>query len=55
MIFLNFPDSENAVCAVSGAQFLTRTGWSSLKNEADNDVPFNLYRDEGKTFLQVME
>lgn len=49
-----FSDSESAVCAVSGAQFLTRTGWSSLKNDADNDVPFSLYRDEGKMFLQVL-
>lgn len=48
-----FADIENAVCAVSSAQFLTNTGWSSLREEEDNDVPFSLYRDEGKTFLMV--
>ena len=41
------------ICAVSGAQFLTKTGWSELRNQLDSDVPFRLFRDEGRTFLQV--
>lgn len=40
------------MCAVSGAQYLTKMGWSELRNPIDTDVPFRLYRDEGRMFLQ---
>lgn len=38
---------------MSGAQFLTRKGFVDLRNTLDADVPFSLFRDEGRTFLQV--
>lgn len=41
------------MCAVSGAKFLTENGWVDLRNSVDSDVPFRLFRDEGRTFLQV--
>ncbi|XP_031618279.1 uncharacterized protein LOC116337664 [Contarinia nasturtii] len=40
------------ICAVSGAQYLTTSGWTELRNAIDLDVPFRLFRDEGRTFLQ---
>lgn len=44
---------QTPVCAVSGAKFLTEDGWTDLRNPTDTDVPFRLFRDEGRTFLQV--
>ncbi|CAH0401265.1 unnamed protein product [Chilo suppressalis] len=49
---ITFPDVKTPICAVSGAQFLTRKGFLDLRNTLDADVPFNLFRDEGRTFLQ---
>lgn len=45
--------AKSPICAVSGAQYLTISGWSELRNPIDTDVPFRLFRDEGRTFLQV--
>lgn len=55
-ININFMQTgvKTPVCAVSGAQFLTDGGWVELRNPIDNDVPFRLFRDEGRTFLQVI-
>ncbi|XP_041985033.1 uncharacterized protein LOC121737422 [Aricia agestis] len=47
-----FPNVKTPICAVSGAQFLTRKGFLDLRNTLDADVPFALFRDEGRTFLQ---
>ncbi|XP_012552045.1 uncharacterized protein LOC101743429 [Bombyx mori] len=47
-----FTDVEDAICAVTSAQYLTASGWVNLRDVIDNDVPFGLYRDEGSTFLQ---
>ncbi|KAF2878660.1 hypothetical protein ILUMI_27509 [Ignelater luminosus] len=54
MKFVLSPDKgiQTPICAVSGAKFLTETGWIDLRNAADSDVPFRLFRDEGRTFLQ---
>lgn len=41
-----------SVCVVSGAQFLTSNGWADLRKSVDSDVPFRLFRDEKRTFLQ---
>lgn len=41
------------LCAVSSAKFLTDGSWVDLRNPIDTDVPFRLFRDEGRTFLQV--
>ncbi|XP_060805642.1 uncharacterized protein LOC106132540 [Amyelois transitella] len=49
---ITFKDVKTPICAVSGAQFLTRKGFLDLRNTLDADVPFNLFRDEGRTFLQ---
>ncbi|KAM3963341.1 uncharacterized protein ACR2FA_002709 [Aphomia sociella] len=49
---ITFKDVKTPICAVSGAQFLTRKGFLDLRNTLDSDVPFNLFRDEGRTFLQ---
>ncbi|XP_021182168.3 uncharacterized protein Sha [Helicoverpa armigera] len=49
---ITFQDVKTPICAVSGAQFLTRKGFLDLRNTLDADVPFNLFRDEGRTFLQ---
>ncbi|KAL9914095.1 shavenoid isoform 1-T7 [Glossina fuscipes fuscipes] len=49
---INFPDIRTPVCAVTGAQYLTTNGWSDLRNPIDNDYPFRMFRDEGRTFLQ---
>lgn len=46
-------DVKTPICAVSGAQYLTRKGFLDLRNTLDADVPFTLFRDEGRTFLQV--
>lgn len=32
---------------------MTKSGWSELRNPLDSDVPFRLFRDEGRTFIQV--
>ncbi|GBP64139.1 hypothetical protein EVAR_35460_1 [Eumeta japonica] len=50
-----FTDIQEAVCAVTSAQYLSPSGWTVLRDVQDNDVPFGLYRDEGKTFLQPRE
>jgi len=42
------------ICVVSGAQFLTRAGWVDLHNNSYTEPPFRLFRDEGRTFLQVL-
>ncbi|CAG9564044.1 unnamed protein product [Danaus chrysippus] len=47
-----FTDVEEAICAVTSAQYLSPTGWVTLRDLIDNDVPFGLYRDEGSTYLQ---
>ncbi|CAG9764282.1 unnamed protein product [Ceutorhynchus assimilis] len=47
-----FSDIHKPACKVSGAKFLTDAGWSELRNPMDTDVPFNLFTDEGRTFLQ---
>nr|XP_026492556.1 uncharacterized protein LOC113398161 [Vanessa tameamea]XP_026492564.1 uncharacterized protein LOC113398161 [Vanessa tameamea] len=49
---ITFHNVKTPVCAVSGAQFLTRKGFLDLRNTLDADVPFSLFRDEGRTFLQ---
>ncbi|XP_044746939.1 uncharacterized protein LOC123308382 [Coccinella septempunctata] len=49
---IGFTGLETAVCAVSKAKFLTTRGWMDLRNPINSDVPFRLYRDEGKSFLQ---
>ncbi|VVC97985.1 unnamed protein product [Leptidea sinapis] len=49
---ITFHNVKTPICAVSGAQFLTRKGFLDLRNTLDADVPFNLFRDEGRTFLQ---
>ncbi|KPJ20814.1 hypothetical protein RR46_00805 [Papilio xuthus] len=49
---INFHNVKTPICAVSGAQFLTRKGFVDLRNTLDADVPFSLFRDEGRTFLQ---
>lgn len=51
--FLSFPGVQTPICAVTGSQFLTKAGWSELRNPIDSDVPFRLFRDEGRTFIQV--
>ncbi|CAG9795739.1 unnamed protein product [Diatraea saccharalis] len=45
-------DVVDAICAVTSAQYLSPSGWVTLRDLVDNDVPFSLYRDEGSTFLQ---
>ncbi|XP_050352217.1 uncharacterized protein LOC126774723 [Nymphalis io] len=47
-----FTDIDDAICAVTSAQYLSETGWVTLRDLVDNDVPFGLYRDEGSTYLQ---
>ncbi|CAK1584547.1 unnamed protein product [Parnassius mnemosyne] len=47
-----FQNVKTPICAVSGAQYLTRKGFLDLRNTLDADVPFSLFRDEGRTFLQ---
>ncbi|KAL4714944.1 hypothetical protein ACJJTC_003095 [Scirpophaga incertulas] len=47
-----FTDVPDAICAVTSAQYLSPSGWVTLRDLIDNDVPFSLYRDEGSTFLQ---
>lgn len=31
---------------------MTTSGWVELRNPVDSSVPFQLFRDEGRTFLQ---
>ncbi|XP_072942467.1 uncharacterized protein [Epargyreus clarus] len=47
-----FTDVEDSICAVTSAQYLSHSGWVTLRDLVDNDVPFGLYRDEGSTYLQ---
>ncbi|XP_065168364.1 uncharacterized protein [Atheta coriaria] len=49
---ISFAGIQTPLCAVSGAKFLTDGGWIDLRNPIDTDVPFRLFRDEGRTFLQ---
>ncbi|XP_037034695.1 uncharacterized protein LOC119073375 isoform X2 [Bradysia coprophila] len=49
---ISFQGVKAPICAVSSSQYLTTTGWSELRNPIDTDVPFRLFRDEGRTFLQ---
>ncbi|XP_038210965.1 uncharacterized protein LOC119831609 [Zerene cesonia] len=49
---ITFKNVKTPICAVSGAQFLTTKGFLDLRNTLDADVPFSLFRDEGRTFLQ---
>ncbi|KAI8420155.1 hypothetical protein MSG28_008726 [Choristoneura fumiferana] len=49
---ITFQGVKTPICAVSGAQFLTPKGFVDLRNTLDADVPFSLFRDEGRTFLQ---
>ncbi|XP_055620386.1 uncharacterized protein LOC129764862 [Toxorhynchites rutilus septentrionalis] len=49
---IGFPGVKMPMCAVSGSQFLTHTGWTELRNPIDTDVPFRLFRDEGRIYLQ---
>ncbi|XP_047520026.1 uncharacterized protein LOC125059590 [Pieris napi] len=49
---ITFQNVKTPICAVSGAQFLTTKGFLDLRNTLDADVPFSLFRDEGRTFLQ---
>lgn len=53
-IYILFIGVQTPVCAISGAQFLTESGWIDLRSPIDADVPFKLFRDEGRTFLQVV-
>lgn len=58
LVIIRIPPPHNAgvkspICAVSGAQYLTPAGWMELRSPIDTDVPFRLFRDEGRTFLQV--
>lgn len=41
------------VCGIAGSQQLGRAGWSELRNLSNDEPPFRLFRDEGRTFLQV--
>ncbi|KAF5274377.1 hypothetical protein FQA39_LY07257 [Lamprigera yunnana] len=49
---INFTGIRTPICAVSGSKFLTENGWKDLRNFVDSDVPFQLFIDEGRTFLQ---
>ncbi|XP_058830263.1 uncharacterized protein LOC131689293 [Topomyia yanbarensis] len=49
---IGFPGVKMPMCAVSGSQYLTNTGWAELRNPIDTDVPFRLFRDEGRIYLQ---
>ncbi|VEN53105.1 unnamed protein product, partial [Callosobruchus maculatus] len=49
---ISFAGLRMPLCAITGAKYMTETGWTELRNPLDNDVPFRLYRDEGRTFLQ---
>ncbi|XP_030766666.1 uncharacterized protein LOC115890543, partial [Sitophilus oryzae] len=43
---------KKPVCVVSGAKYLSDDGWTDLRNPLDTDVPFRMFRDEGRTYLQ---
>ncbi|KFB43234.1 AGAP007099-PA-like protein [Anopheles sinensis] len=49
---IGFPGVKMPMCAVSAAQYLTSNGWAELRNPIDTDVPFRLFRDEGRIYLQ---
>ncbi|XP_053674439.1 uncharacterized protein LOC128724743 [Anopheles nili] len=49
---IGFPGVKMPMCAVSAAQYLTINGWAELRNPIDTDVPFRLFRDEGRIYLQ---
>lgn len=53
LIFYTIKGVSMPVCGITGAQQLGRTGWSELRNLSDTEPPFRLFRDEGRTFLQV--
>lgn len=52
---ISIPGIHSPICAVSSAQYLTNAGWNELRTQIDGDVPFRLFRDEGRTFLQVSQ
>lgn len=48
-----FTGVTTPVCGIAGAQQLGRAGWFELRNLSEAEPPFRLFRDEGRTFLQV--
>lgn len=55
LIFPTFilSDVETPVCGIAGSQQLGKSGWSEFKNLSSVEPPFKIFRDEGRTFLQV--
>ncbi|KAK5648580.1 hypothetical protein RI129_003472 [Pyrocoelia pectoralis] len=49
---INFIGIKTPICAVSGSKYLTENGWKDLRNTVNTNVPFQLFIDEGRTFLQ---
>ncbi|KAF7277865.1 hypothetical protein GWI33_009119 [Rhynchophorus ferrugineus] len=43
---------EKPICFVSGAKYLTEDGWIDLRNPQAADIPFRLFRDEGRTYIR---
>lgn len=53
MFYLLITGVTTPVCGITGARQLGKSGWSELRNLSDAEPPFRLFRDEGRTFLQV--
>lgn len=53
MVFLALTEIGMPVCAVTRSQYLTTNGWTDLRNSNESGFPFRIYRDEGRSFLQV--
>ncbi|XP_076283147.1 uncharacterized protein LOC143210294 [Lasioglossum baleicum] len=49
---IRFEGVTTPVCGITGAQQLGRAGWSELRNLSNADPPFEIYRDDGRTFLK---
>ncbi|XP_024083816.1 uncharacterized protein LOC106666573 isoform X1 [Cimex lectularius] len=49
---IQFTDVTAPICVVSGAKYLTKNGWTELRNKSEAEPPFRLLKDEGKTYLQ---
>ena len=48
--------SSSPICVVSSSQMMTTAGWEDISNVTGHHAaPFQLYTDQGKTFIQVSQ
>ncbi|XP_034945502.1 uncharacterized protein sha [Chelonus insularis] len=49
---IQFQGVTTPVCGIAGAQQLGKSGWSEFRNLSSIEIPFKLFKDQERTFLQ---